>query len=394
VKTTILSLVLVLASVAVAEAYPQFQLSRDQTCTGCHLSPAGGGLLNENGYTVAEGISQFGHKPEFMYGKLLKEGGSFILGGDVRAAGGYLKYGGSEDSAVYAFPMQADLYGRIKLGGGVSLQASLGIRPAEETNEALTTVWSREHYLTWQSKEDENYGLYVRAGRFLPVFGLRFAEHPMYTRRYGGTQLYTDTYAVSVSNVTEKSELHVTAFMEDLLIDPVEHANGAAAYGELRISPTLQVGGGVMFKSFTNGKFFLSDELDYDSKEFRIAATNKLYLEGLDLLLSTEIQFINQLVGKSSRSDDSAIGGAPKGVVGNIVASKMLGSFLLLDVGIGHFDSNFRIKNLDRDCIDINFHWFTTSHLELVLNTRYELLGFGSGGEPGAYALLQVHYRL
>ena len=32
-----------------AHAYPQFQMSRDQTCTGCHLSPSGGGLLNENG---------------------------------------------------------------------------------------------------------------------------------------------------------------------------------------------------------------------------------------------------------------------------------------------------------------------------------------------------------
>ena len=28
-----------------ADAYPQYQLGRDATCTGCHLSPAGGGLL-------------------------------------------------------------------------------------------------------------------------------------------------------------------------------------------------------------------------------------------------------------------------------------------------------------------------------------------------------------
>ena len=41
--------VAVAAMAGTAAAYPQFQLSRDQTCTGCHLSPAGGGLLNENG---------------------------------------------------------------------------------------------------------------------------------------------------------------------------------------------------------------------------------------------------------------------------------------------------------------------------------------------------------
>ena len=37
-----------------AEAYPQFQVGRDPTCTGCHVSPAGGGALNENGIAVAE----------------------------------------------------------------------------------------------------------------------------------------------------------------------------------------------------------------------------------------------------------------------------------------------------------------------------------------------------
>lgn len=392
-KTVVLAFAILAASLGVAEAYPQFQLSRDQTCTGCHLSPAGGGLLNENGYSVAENISQFGTKPEFMYGKLFDEG-SFILGGDVRAAGGYLKYGGAKDTAVYGFPMQAEMYGRIKLGGGVSIQADVGIRPPEETNESLTYVWSREHYLTWQSKPDENLGTFVRVGRFMPVFGLRFAEHPLYTRRFGGTQLYSETYGVSVSHLTEQLEVHASAFVEDYLIDPVEHANGGAAYGEYRVSPTLSFGGGIMFKSFTNGDFLLSDTVDYDSKEFRIAATNKLYLEGPDLLLSTEIQFVNQLVGKASYSDDAKIGGAPKGLVGNLIASKMLGSFLLLDLGIGHFDSNLRIKNLDRDCVDLNFHWFATSHLEVVLNARYELIGFGAGGEPGMYTLLQAHYRL
>jgi len=391
---TLLVLILLATSIGVAHAYPQFQMSRDQTCTGCHLTPAGGGLLNENGYTVAEGISQFGHKPEFMYGKLLAEGGRLALGGDVRAAGGYLKYGGPEDSAIYGFPMQVELNAHLKLTNSLSFYATGGFRPPEETNENATRVWSREHYLMWRSNPDENYGTYARVGRFLPVFGLRFAEHPMYTKRFGGTQLFSETYGASVSHVTEKFEVHASAFMEDYLIDPVEHANGAAAYGEYRVSPTLSFGGGAMFKSFTNGKFLLSDELDYDSKEFRLALTNKLYLEGAEILLSTEIQFVNQLVGTSARSEDSQVGGAPKGLVGNLVASKMLGTFLLLDVGIGHFYSNLRIKNLDRDCVDMNLHWFATSHIELVLNARYEMIGFGSGGEPGSYALLQAHYRL
>jgi hypothetical protein len=103
---------------------------------------------------------------------------------------------------------------------------------------------------------------------------------------------------------------------------------------------------------------------------------------------------VNQLVDKVNRSPGSQIGGAPKGIVGNLTASKMLGDFLLLDLGIGHYDSNYRVSNLDRDCVDLNVHWFTSSHLELILNGRYELIGFNKGADPGAYAMLQLHYRL
>ena len=69
VRGLVVAAVMVLAT-GRASAYPQFQLSRDQTCSGCHLSPAGGGLLSENGLNTADAMSQFGTSPEFMYGKL------------------------------------------------------------------------------------------------------------------------------------------------------------------------------------------------------------------------------------------------------------------------------------------------------------------------------------
>ena len=72
----------------------------------------------------------------------------------------------------------------------------------------------------------------------------------------------------------------------------------------------------------------------------------------------------------------------------------MLNDFLMLDVGFGHFDPNLRIGENERTGFDLNLHYFTTSHVELVLNTRYESIGLGKGGEPGAYALMQLHYRL
>lgn len=403
-KALVVGLVcLVLAWAAPVHAYPQYQLSRDQTCTACHVSPAGGGLLNENGYSVAEGKSHLGTAPETMYGKIPTPDW-LMLGGDIRGAGGMFK--NEPDPYIYAFPMQVELYARMTFGpisvhltGGLrSLQEESVPDPADNTQRIDETrglpLWSREHYITYRHKPEENEGLYVRAGRFMPVFGLRFAEHPMYSRRFGGTQLFTETYGLAVEYVDPKFEVHVTGFIEDYATDPVEHANGVAMYAEYRTSETMAFGLEGMFKNFTNGESLFSDTLSTEYTEFRIGVTNKVYIPGPDLLIQTELQFINGLVDKVQRTPGSAVGGAPKGLLGNLVVSRMLGNFLLLDVGIGHYDSNYRISNLDRDCVDLNLHYFTTSHLELVLNGRYELIGFGDGGTAGAYGMLQLHYRL
>ena len=53
----------------------------------------------------------------------------------------------------------------------------------------------------------------MRVGRFMPVFGLRFAEHVMYTRQYGGTPLYGETYGLAVEYITPKYEAHLTGFI-------------------------------------------------------------------------------------------------------------------------------------------------------------------------------------
>ncbi|MBS1121454.1 MAG: hypothetical protein H6Q90_3682, partial [Deltaproteobacteria bacterium] len=248
---------------------------------------------------------------------------------------------------------------------------------------AATRVWAREHYLMWQQKPGETTGVYVRAGHFMPVFGLRLAEHPVFTRRYGGTPLFADTYAAAVEYVAPKGELHFTGFIEDPLIDPVSHASGAAAYGELRVGEHAALGAEGMY------------EQTADDKKIRAGITGKLYLPGSDLLLQAELQFVNQLVDKTPTNP---AGGAPKGIVSYLLISRMLGNAFLLDLGYGFYDPNLRIANLDRDAFDLNLHWFTTSHLELVLNTRYELIGYDfdgkKGGDAGAYALFQVHYRM
>jgi hypothetical protein len=365
-RLALFALAVVAALAGAAEAYPQFQLSRDKTCTGCHISPAGGGLLTENGESTAEGIAQLDHPAAFFYGKIpLPKWLS--LGGDLRGTAGYIQ---TPEKVLAAFPMQIDLYANASLPAGLSLHATVGYRPSQTGNEGTTFAWSREHYLMWRTNPGTPYGMFVRAGRLMPVFGLRFAEHPLYTRRFGGTPLYGETYGAAVEYVGEKLEVHATGFIDDPVFDSVRHARGGAVYAELRPTDQVSIGGGGMFEDSA------------DDKKIRGTVTARYYVPGAELLVQAEGQVVNQRIEG---------GGAPVQLIGNVVVSRPIGTSLLLDVGIGHFDSNVRFKGLDRDCLDLNLHWFASSHIELIFNGRFELL---ADGDPHAFALLQAHYRL
>src|SRR4051794_335709 len=176
--------------------------------------------------------------------------------------------------------MQIEAYGRATFGAGVSLYVDVGSRAAEVGNEAATHVWSREHYVMWQQKPGENGGLYVRAGRFMPVFGLRIAEHPTYVRKWGGTPLYAETYGLAVEYLQRRFEVHATGFIKDPVIDTPEHSNGGAAMAELRATEKLSVGAELMYTQ------------SVDDKKLRVGLLSKLFLAGPDLMFQLEGQFM------------------------------------------------------------------------------------------------------
>jgi hypothetical protein len=207
----------------------------------------------------------------------------------------------------------------------------------------------------------------------MPVFGLRFAEHPVYTRRYGGTPLFSETYAASVSYIKEKYEAHATGFIVDPLIDGVRLDNGGAVYGEYRPCAWTQIGAGAMV-----------EVSDWQHK-YRGTVTAKQWLPSPGLMLQAEVQLVNPHVG----------GYGYRQIAGYLMTSYFVTDAILIDLGLGHYDENIRIRNLDRNNVDLNVHWFVSSHFEAMLVTRYEQLGIrGDGGPFGSWAMLQGHYRL
>jgi hypothetical protein len=367
-RIAILLLVVGMCAARRAEAYPQYQLSHDVTCTSCHFSPDGGGLLTENGLNVAESESWKGRDPGFIYGKAATP--SWLqLGGDVRGAAGFVQ-GAAPAAAV--FPMQAEVAARAEFGA-FSIVGNVGFRrPSEES--ALHFLWSREHYVMWQQAPEVNHGVFVRLGKFMPTFGLRLAEHVVYTQRYGGRQLYTEAYGLGGSWVGEKAEIHATAFAHDRVATSPEHGDGAALYGEARVSTKASLGAGAKYS-----------KAEEQSNAYA-GVTGKVYFPSAEILLLGEAQIVRQHILVAS-------GDTSTKVIGYVLASRPLPHNLMLDLGVGHYTQDTRVEGLYRDCVDLNVHWFYDSHFEFLLTTRVELLDRAKG-PTGGYALAQLHYRL
>ncbi len=364
-RIPVLPIVLTLAALCgVASAYPQYQLTKEQTCGACHISPVGGGLLNDNGELTAEDETQWGGNPAFLHGAF--ELPDFLsLGGDLRVAGGAHSRG--DGVAGSAFPMQAELHAHAERDG-FGLYAIGG---ATIEGESLAP-FSREHYIMYKQGDGE--GLYARAGRFMPVAGLRQPEHVLYTRRYGGTPLFAEAYGTNFGWLSADLDAHATVFIADPLVDSIEKGDGGALYVEKRFGSTKAVG---LIDRFTTSP---------TDTRFHGGLTGKLWLADQKLLLATEGQVIRQNFKLA----------APTRVqlVGQLMATYFARPGLFIDVGLGHFDEDLAVAKLDRDAFDVNVHFFAHSHVELVLMTRLQMIAFGAGGDTSGYALLQVHYRI
>lgn len=368
-RITIIFIVIAWLSARRADAYPQFQLSHDVTCSSCHFAPDGGGLLTENGLVVAESISWKGRDPAFLYGKPgLPDW--LQLGGDVRGAAGFVQ-GAAPSSAV--FPMQAEVAARANLGA-FAVYAVGGLRRPNAAAGPLHLLFSREHYVTWRQSPETNYGVQIRAGRFMPTFGLRLAEHVVYTQRFGGRPLYHEAYGLGASFVAEKAEVHATAFAHDRIASSPEHGDGGAIYGEARIGVRAAIG--------VEAKYSKAEDV---SNAYG-GITGKVYFPDAEILVLAEAQVVRQHILAAS-------GDFSTKVIGYVLASRPMPHNVMLDLGVGHYTQDTRVAGLYRDCVDLNAHWFYDSHLELLLTTRIELLD-GARGPTGGYALAQLHYRL
>lgn len=363
-----------------AGAYPQLQLATGaKRCNSCHYAPAGGGLINNFGRSESADTLSLGGNGAFLHGAWTPPPW-LALGADVRVAGLLNNVGATEGVEPAFFPMQFDLYGRVRVKD-FSLYVSAGLSGSARNEQSLgdrftsaSTYVSREHYLMWRPSPQ---GPYVRAGRFFAPYGLRLAEHPLWVRRYLGFNLLEETYNVSGGYVNDDWELHVTAFTPDFF-RPVGHrGSGGAAYVEGRFGRGLAVGG--------QARVSVASE---QSTRAQGGVVGKWVLPGTRILLLGQLDLVHESFDVEGAPSRWQMGGY-------LGASWLFRRGFLAQLMLERWDQDLDLSGVARSAVGAELQFFATAHVELSLWGRVAFIGTGSDdGSPSQLLLLQLHYYL
>jgi hypothetical protein len=257
----------VLASTAGAE--PMFLAKQYTRCTACHYSPTGGGLLTPYGRLLshrelsttggtatapASGANDDPHGEQaFLYGALGSMLGPVHLGLEMRPA--YLRIGfpgGHQDMNLL---MNLDLSGAVQKNGWTAY-GTVGREPpnaAVRNGRTLpeAALISYEHWISFAAGE----GFRIRAGRFLPAYGVRFADHTAYTRSYLDLDFDDQVYGVEVSDTLGPSLVQVMVSpgkAEAVLHDHDRRGFSTAGRWQVDLSARAAIVGSAFYRRSTN----------------------------------------------------------------------------------------------------------------------------------------------
>jgi hypothetical protein len=185
-----------------AAAEPMFLAKSETRCTTCHYSPTGGGLLTPYGRLQSrqELSTTSGDSEKFLWGAFGDALGPVDLGIDSRPTQLRVSFPGFTMSRFLL--MNADLLAAVQAGGW-TFYGQVGRRPESFGGD----IYSYEY---WGGKQLSSRWA-VRAGRFLPAYGIRFADHTSYNRAILGFDKYDQVFAAEISHTTEKRVIQISA---------------------------------------------------------------------------------------------------------------------------------------------------------------------------------------
>lgn len=214
---TALPLVFVVVSAQVALAFPGSVRWGYANCSTCHYNVAGGGILTPYGRQLSrELLSTWGgeREAEFAYGSASLPSW-LAMGGDVE----YLTTSKAHGQAFRL--VQADLEAAATHGRLLAI-ATVG-RRTDATDAMGDGILSRRHYLQFAV----NSFLSVRAGRFLPNYGVWAGDASTATRK--GLRLDRESYNVEANWITERFNASLTGIVAGTDGGPAERGVATTA---------------------------------------------------------------------------------------------------------------------------------------------------------------------
>ncbi len=221
-----------------ASAEPTFLSKQYPRCTACHYAASGGGLLTPYGRSLSrEEISMFGAQgaggvpadgageEQFLFGALSGES-PLQLGLDIRPSHVNVDLSGRR-IPDRNFLMNLDLQTAWRKDRW-TVYGSAGRAPGGGAGEPV----SYEHWIAYQATD----GVTVRGGRFLPAYGVRFADHTSFTREGLGLGHDDQVYGVEVNLSTDHTLLQAAAGpgRADSLVDD-DGRGGFTTSGRLQV---------------------------------------------------------------------------------------------------------------------------------------------------------------
>ena len=206
---------LVVFSAGRAGAEPRFLSKQYNRCSSCHYSASGGGLLTPYGRALSgQELATTRHvnaqpAPEgnvsgedaFLFGALGDHLGPVQLG--VSLLPSHLHFASGSFSDSRNLLMNADVEGAYR-GHGWTAYGEAGRMP--EIGSEGPRLYSREHWVSYESTR----GVGIKVGRYMPAYGIHFADHTSLNRSDLGFDHDDQVYGVEVSRTTDQSLLQIS----------------------------------------------------------------------------------------------------------------------------------------------------------------------------------------
>ncbi len=270
-----------------ALAFPELVRHGYVNCTACHLSPAGGGLLNPYGRELSkELLSTWARDGEqnFAYGAI-NPPEKLLLGAYVRALQLY------EDSpsatVAKAILMQADVEAAYNAEKW-AIDGTVGRRLYyDSSGNEQHSLYSRRHYVLGRVSEKQT----LRFGRFQNEYGINDPNHELFVRDSLGFGNDTESYGLEYSYGGENWTFFLTGLLgnfHDKYSTNQEHgASATASYFFLdkdKVGLSYLYGESYQYKRNTFGpwgiisltdKLYVESETDYQVKISKIAPSTQ-----------------------------------------------------------------------------------------------------------------------